>query len=71
VNCVEKLLGYVRPAQDRKITESVAFSCVLDNYSATIWVHWLEFKGDSVESGDEPRFVSSELDTYLFKGSMT
>lgn len=67
VNCIEKLLGYVRPAQDRKTIESVALSCVLDNYSATIWVHWLELKGDSVESGDEPRFVSSELDTCLFK----
>lgn len=67
VNCIEKLLSYVRPAQDRQVTDSIAFSCVIDSYSATTWVHWLELEGDNARSGPKPRFVSSEVDTGLFK----
>ena len=60
VNSIETLMNYTRGKEQHKMVESVAFSCVADTYFASIWVHWYEHE-------DNPRFVSSEIDSYRLK----
>lgn len=64
VNSMETLLKYTRK-QDlpRQIIDSLAFSCVADADFGSLWVHWLESETDN----GPRRFVSSEVDSYLFK----
>lgn len=41
------------------MTDSIAFSCVVESHNAAFWVHWRE-------TGEDPRFVSSEIGDYHF-----
>jgi hypothetical protein len=60
VNSLETLLDYCDQTRLRKMTDTVAFSCVAFAEWATIWVHWREDTG-------EKRFVSSEIQMFSFK----
>lgn len=56
VNLMETLLEYTRqPGVQRKVLNSVAWSCVADADFGLLWVHWQ----DSETDGRTPRFVSS------------
>jgi len=59
VNSIETLMSYTTNTDERQITDSIAFSCVVDSHNASLWVHWRE-------DGDDPRFVSSEVGYYHF-----
>ena len=59
VNSIETLLSYTRTREQRQITDSVAFSCVVDSHDASLWVHWREH-------GNGSHYVSSEIDFYHF-----
>lgn len=47
------------------MTDSVCFTCAVDAHGASIWVHWHELPSDNDDF--ELRYVSSEVDSYLFK----
>ncbi len=57
VNSIETLLSYTKNKEENQITDSIAFSCVVDLENASLWVHW-------VERGEYRRFVSSEVGHY-------
>jgi len=59
VNSIQTLLNYTRDKEQRML-DSLAFSCVADINSASLWVHWYQV-------GDSPRFISSEVDSYHWK----
>lgn len=64
VNAIETILGHTRdPKLPRKVIDSLAFSCVADGNSASLWVHWQEDEEDDAPS----RFVSAELDSFSFR----
>ncbi len=64
VNSIETLLNYTRSQElQRKVIDSVTFSCVVDADFGSLWVHWQ----DSGKDNSPPRFVSSEVDSYSFK----
>lgn len=60
VNSIQSLMNYTRGNKRRAMIDSVVFSCVADAGFASIWVHWQGV-------GDDPRFVSSEVESYRLK----
>lgn len=65
VNSLETLLAHARQGTDqrREILDSLAFSCVADINSASLWMHWCESWPDQA-STDSPRFFSAKIDSY-------
>ena len=64
VSSIETLLKYTRaPEVQRKMIDSLAFSCVADADFGSLWVHWQSWRTDN----EPPRFLSSEVDSFSFK----
>lgn len=59
INSIETLMSYTSQTDEHQITDSIAFSCVVDSHNASLWVQWRE-------DGDDPQFVSSEVEYYQF-----
>lgn len=58
VNSMKTLMNYTKDNEKRtNILNSLAFSCIADVYSASLWVHWHE-------AGDSSRFISSKVKSY-------
>jgi len=68
VTAVEHLLSLARTQlEERRITDSIAFSCTANSRVAQIWVHWREDGRDGCgasDDGDPAWFSSGELKLY-------
>jgi len=66
VTGVEQLLKTAYPEIQRRVTDSMAFSCVLNITSAYLSVHW--FRNDYVDGDGGPGpYSSAELEAYNLK----
>ena len=59
VKSLDTLYNYCDETRKRKVTDTVAFSCVAFGHVATIWVHWRQEE-------DDKHFVSSQIKMYDF-----
>lgn len=63
VTAVERLLSLAYPQRHRRVTDSMAFSCVINSARASIWVHW--FTTDTVDHLSRSHtYMSAPLEEY-------
>lgn len=67
VNSLKKLLELAPREEQQLITDSMAFSCVINSTQAAVWVHWMEHEVDADTGEKTDSFTSAELDLYNFK----